>query len=190
MKTWNPVIINFQHFWRLCLDAYRTRSFRDKFRIWFMPTGWRPKDVRIKYPINSIKDVYAYNKYYPYNSTLLKIYAVLQLLITTILLMYMFDNYSNLGFRNLLVLGGILFLGVFGYTAVMDNSKYGFYVELIRGILGITSILSLQKWVELPAQMTVNSTYLIGYLLFCIAAAYYFIFIEKKESIQNTVVSQ
>ncbi|NJB35974.1 sterol desaturase family protein [Croceivirga sp. JEA036] len=190
VKTWNPVIINFQHFWRLCLDAYRTRSFRDKFRIWFMPTGWRPKDVRIKYPINSIKDVYAYNKYYPYNSTLLKIYAVLQLLTTTMLLMYMFDNYSILGFRNLLVLGGILFLGVFGYTAVMDNSKYGFYMELIRGILGITSILSLQKWVELPAQMTVNSTYLIGYLLFCIAAAYYFIFIEKKESIQNTVVSQ
>ncbi|HNR54799.1 MAG TPA: sterol desaturase family protein [Flavobacteriales bacterium] len=45
-RTWDPLFINFQ-FWRqLCSDAWNTRSWWDKLRIWFMPTGWRPADLR------------------------------------------------------------------------------------------------------------------------------------------------
>ena len=29
-----------------------TKHFMDKFKIWFMPTGWRPKMLNQKYPIN------------------------------------------------------------------------------------------------------------------------------------------
>ncbi|MDX1941748.1 MAG: sterol desaturase family protein, partial [Saprospiraceae bacterium] len=45
VRTWNPIKINFQHFWLLFKDAWRTRNWWDKLRIWFMPTGWRPADV-------------------------------------------------------------------------------------------------------------------------------------------------
>ena len=34
----------------------------DKFRIWFMPTGWRPKDVNQKYPVESIDSPQDYEK--------------------------------------------------------------------------------------------------------------------------------
>jgi alkylglycerol monooxygenase len=44
-QTWNPITINFQHLWLLIQDAWRARSWWDKLRIWFMPTGWRPADV-------------------------------------------------------------------------------------------------------------------------------------------------
>lgn len=56
--TWNPILINFQHVWRLMQDAWRTKNISDKFRIWFMPTGWRPADVIDKFPIHAIDDVY------------------------------------------------------------------------------------------------------------------------------------
>ena len=59
-RTWNPIKINFQHLWLLCKDAWRTKSWRDKLRIWFMPTGWRPDDVEAKYPLNKIYDVYRF----------------------------------------------------------------------------------------------------------------------------------
>lgn len=63
-KTWNPVHINFQHFWRLLKDAWYTASYWDKLRIWFMPTGRRPEDVKTSYPIKGvIKDVYSFRKY-------------------------------------------------------------------------------------------------------------------------------
>tara|TARA_R110002049_G_scaffold13497_6_gene58331 strand:- start:2191 stop:2397 length:207 start_codon:yes stop_codon:yes gene_type:complete len=41
---WNPIQINSQHLWNLIKDAWRTKNYWDKIRIWFMPTGWRPSD--------------------------------------------------------------------------------------------------------------------------------------------------
>lgn len=32
-------------------DAWHTRHWRDKLRLWFMPTGWRPADVEEKHPL-------------------------------------------------------------------------------------------------------------------------------------------
>jgi sterol desaturase/sphingolipid hydroxylase (fatty acid hydroxylase superfamily) len=55
VKTWNPVKINFIHLWLLMKDAWRTKNIKDKFRIWFMPTGWRPEDVKQKYPVIILK---------------------------------------------------------------------------------------------------------------------------------------
>ena len=62
VKTWNPVKINFIHLWLLIKDAWRTKSIKDKFRIWFMPTGWRPEDVKEKYPVDYIADPYNQKK--------------------------------------------------------------------------------------------------------------------------------
>jgi alkylglycerol monooxygenase len=44
-RTWDPIFINFQYWRQLWSDAWHTRSWWDKLRIWFMPTGWRPADV-------------------------------------------------------------------------------------------------------------------------------------------------
>ena len=33
------------HFWQLIKDAYNSDKIIDKFKIWFMPTGWRPFDL-------------------------------------------------------------------------------------------------------------------------------------------------
>jgi hypothetical protein len=60
--TWNPVRICFQHGWLLVKDAWRTASAWNKLRIWFMPTGWRPADVKKKYPVSRIRDVYRFEK--------------------------------------------------------------------------------------------------------------------------------
>ena len=45
LRSWNPIKINFSHLFLLIRDAWRTTNFIDKFKIWFMPTGWRPEDV-------------------------------------------------------------------------------------------------------------------------------------------------
>ena len=62
VKTWNPIIINFKHLWGLFVDAWRTRRWKDKFVLWLKPTGWRPEDVKKKYPSNIIEDVFALKK--------------------------------------------------------------------------------------------------------------------------------
>jgi hypothetical protein len=51
----------------LIKDAIRTKNWVDKIRVWFMPTGWRPKDIEEKYPVFYLKadDVYNFEKYNP-----------------------------------------------------------------------------------------------------------------------------
>ena len=63
VSTWNPILINFTHLWGLILDFFRTKSLKEKLLLWFMPTGYRPRDVVEKYPIDKIDDVHNFDKY-------------------------------------------------------------------------------------------------------------------------------
>ncbi|MGR1217569.1 sterol desaturase family protein [Metapseudomonas otitidis] len=46
VRTFDPLRLQFS-WWRLLwADARATRSWWDKLRLWWMPTGWRPADVR------------------------------------------------------------------------------------------------------------------------------------------------
>jgi len=79
VRTWNPLKINFMHAWLLIKDAWLTKNWKDKLRIWIMPTGWRPADVIDKYPVYKISDVYHFEKYNPKSSTSMSIWCWLQL---------------------------------------------------------------------------------------------------------------
>ena len=51
LHSWNPFFANVHVHWQLFKDAWHAESWRDKLRIWFMPTGWRPADVQENYPL-------------------------------------------------------------------------------------------------------------------------------------------
>ncbi|UOB18010.1 sterol desaturase family protein [Abyssalbus ytuae] len=178
--TWNPILINFQHIWQLIKDAWRTKNWGDKIRIWFMPTDWRPKDVREKYPISIIEDVYNLKKYETPASTAFIFYCSFQVLVTVALMMFMFYNYSTIGFNNLLLYGAIVFVGIYGYTTLMDGKKYAVFIELIRSLAGIAVIFYTGDWFGVNLYLSIGSTVITAYFLFTIIASIYFAFIENK----------
>lgn len=45
-RSFDPVRSHFHWLLSLRRDAIATRSWKDKLRLWFMPTGWRPADVQ------------------------------------------------------------------------------------------------------------------------------------------------
>ncbi len=51
LHSWNPFYANFHVWWQLMQDAWHAEKWGDKFRLWFMPTGWRPADVEAAYPL-------------------------------------------------------------------------------------------------------------------------------------------
>ncbi len=172
--TWNPVHINFQHFWRLSKDAWRTSSYWDKIRIWFMPTGWRPADVQNQYPIAVIEDVYTFERYTTPSSKFFNGYIIFQLLITTFLLLFMFYNFSNLDARSLFLYGTLLFLGVYGYTSLMDGAPYALWIEIIRAVIGIGVIAVKGDWFGLSAYLGYGSYVLFLYFAITFIGAIYF----------------
>lgn len=180
-ETWNPILINFQHFWRMAKDAWRTKKLWDKLRLWFMPTGWRPEDVKKKYPISIIEDVYNLKKYKTSASKLFIFYSGFQLLFTIALLMFMFYNFSTIGFNNLLIYGAIVFIGIYGYTTLMDRTKYAVWIELFRSIAGIALIIYTSNWFGLNTYLSFGSILIMIYFFITIYGSFYFTFFENKK---------
>ena len=186
--TWNPILINFQHLWQLIKDAWRTNNWIDKLRIWFMPTGWRPEDVAKKFPSKIIEDPYNFTKYKTNPSTLLTWWSVFQLITTTLLMYFMFYNYSEIGAQDLLIYGLLVFVGIFGYTTIMDKKKYGLVPILLFCCLGSYFIFTTGDWYGLNTYVNFGSSLVLIYFVVTLIGAIYFIIFENR-SISGRPVS-
>ena len=189
-RTWNPLLINFQHIWRLIKDAWRTENYWDKVRIWFMPTGWRPADVKENYPISIIQDVYHFKRYQTKASFAFKGYVIFQMLATLILLLFMFYNYSEIGFNGLLLFGAFVFMGIYGYTTLMDRSKIAVWIELCRGVLGLFLIFRTGDWFGINAQVTGGGYLVAMYFVITIIGGIYFTYMERESLTAKAVLKE
>ncbi|MDG1824026.1 MAG: sterol desaturase family protein [Flavobacteriaceae bacterium] len=132
VQSWNPLWINFQHLWGLALDAWHTKRWRDKFRLWLMPTGWRPEDVKQAYPKAVITDVYQQQKYAHHYTRSLANWALFHFCATLGLLLMMLYYFGDLSTLHTTAIGVALFAAIFGYTSVMDQYKWSIGFEWFR----------------------------------------------------------
>jgi alkylglycerol monooxygenase len=149
VATWNPVKINFQHLWLLVTDAWRTNSVKDKLRIWFMPTGWRPADVVEKYPVYKIENEYTYKKYDTVASKELHVWAWVQMVIVLLMISYLFGNIAainNLHTANIYIYTAIVFFAVYAYTELMDRNRSAIIVETLKNAGGLAVIFYTGNW--------------------------------------------
>ncbi|MFL2587387.1 MAG: sterol desaturase family protein [Flavobacteriaceae bacterium] len=137
VRTWNPLLINFQHLWGLIFDAWHTRSIREKLTLWWQPTGYRPEDVKKRFPRNIITSINEVEKYNPESGNSIKGWAMFQWLGTTFMLLLFLANYPSFGNLQALLFGGVIMLSIFGYTSVMDQQSWAFNFELVRNLIGL-----------------------------------------------------
>ena len=135
-QTWNPIIINFKHLWQLMQDAWHAERFFDKLIIWFMPNGWRPAGVAEKYPINILYNPKEQKKYNTNNSQLLIGWAWVQLTLTVIMILHLFNIMQYLETPMIYLYSGFLMMQVFAYTSILDGGNYALIGEYIKLGLG------------------------------------------------------
>ena len=143
VRTWNPVLINFIHLWGLIQDAWNTRKWNDKLKLWFMPTGWRPDDVSKKIPRHIVTDVYDQKKYSPQYSLKHKLMTIFQFMCINIMSFLFLYNFSDLDLFSRTAYMILIFSTIFGFTSMMDGYKWGFIFEIIRSLAGLAIILYL-----------------------------------------------
>jgi sterol desaturase/sphingolipid hydroxylase (fatty acid hydroxylase superfamily) len=180
VSTWNPIKINWQHMWQLTKDAYHASSWKDKFRIWFMPLGWRPKDVAEKYPIDYTIDPSTQVKYNPNSSTTLKAWSWVQYLILTALLTHMLIDIAVIGFPMLFVYGGFLFLMIYSFSSLMDMEKGAVWLETLKSISGLIIIYQTGGWFNLENHIPGVLLGLTSYFILSIFVVGYFVQFEIK----------
>lgn len=159
VHTWNPIKINFMHMWLLIKDAWRTKNWNDKLKIWMMPTGWRPSDVAEKYPVYKIEDVYNFEKYGAVTHRGFKTWAWAQLVMMLFFTSYLFANIATLGSPQIFIYGGFIFMFVYALTELMDKAPNAIFWEIAKDIMGIGLIYYYGDWIA-------SSRYGIGVVYF------------------------
>ena len=145
VQTWNPLLINFQHLSYLIEDAWHTKNIGDKFKIWFMPTGWRPKDIIDKIPRNIVKNVYAQEKYKPKYSLLHKVFVSFHFLILNIVLYIFLSSFGDLTLADKMAYLILIFSTIFSFSSIMDGFKWSVSFEFIRISIGLLIIFFQQE---------------------------------------------
>ena len=177
--TWNPVIINYMHFWSLVKDAFNTKNWWDKIRIWFMPTGWRPDDLKVKDPRMEYP-VYERKKYHTKLSGSLLTWSWVQFIITNALLYHLLTQVGILSFTDIGLYSLFLFLSIFGFTSLMDVHKIGLWFEWFKSFIGLSILYVSGTWFGLEDIIPFGKMLIIAYLSLAPILATYFIFIDRK----------
>ncbi len=173
VRTWNPIKINFLHLWLMIKDAWHAKSLKDKFRIWFMPTGWRPADVAEKYPVYKIEDAYNFEKYDPQVPVLTHVWCWVQLTMLLFFISYLFGNIAAIGKPGMFIYGAFVFLMVYAFTELMDGNRYAIIWEIIKAVFGIGIIFYLGDWFGATAFLPwINIVLVVYFVLSVIITAF------------------
>jgi alkylglycerol monooxygenase len=188
-STWNPWIINYQHLWLLITDAFYTRSWWDKIRIWWMPTGWRPEDMIKDYPVNYVSDVKNQIKYDTDASMTFNIFIIVELFATLGLMLFLFNNLGTI-----LLYGILIFASVFAYTSMMDGSRWALTGILIKVVIAALLWMGWNfKWYNIDLSIPYGTYLMVIYFLASWILTYYFTIVDKADVIaihhQNSITS-
>ncbi len=179
--TWNPILINYMHMWQLAKDAWRAGSLWDKIRVWFMKTGWRPRDVADKYPVEEIP-VYGRRKYAPTLSKWLTAWSWVQLVVSNLLLYFFLTQFAVLTFNEVVLYASFLFLSIFGFTTIMDVHPLGVVFEVLAAGLGFFAIYVTGNWFGLDDLISGGTMIVSTYLFVSVIFAVYFIYFDSASA--------
>ncbi len=181
VRTWNPIWINFQHFFSLLKDFWYTKKITDKIILWFMPTGWRPKDVSLRFPKNKINNGKKYKKYDPHYSNLMKLIALFHFIAINVMLTHLLIYFKEINEVIRIELGLFIFFSVFGFTSFMDKHNWSINFEIFRSIITI-----LTPYLLIIQSHQISSFLFWFYTLYGLVS-FFLVLNSKKEifSIQN-----
>ena len=174
-NTWNPFLINFQHLWILVKDAWHTKSWIDKLKVFFMPTGWRPNDREVEDPIPYTVVASDQVKYDTYGSLTMHIWIWVQFVVNLTLMIHMFQSIADVSFLWILLYGLFLAISIFSYTSLMDKSKLSILFEIIKLIFAIGLISQLGGWYGLDEIIPYGTQLFVFYLIISLSLNLYFL---------------
>lgn len=189
-STWNPIKINFQHLGLLIQDAWRATNWKDKFTIWFKPTGWRPEGFEEKYPVAKITNPNNFKKYETVLDKNAMIWVWFQFTFAMIFLVLLYANIGKLNFIQMVSFGAFIFLNIYAYCEFMDKNSNAAIFELVKNLLGLSVILFSDFWEPLYNQPNFLKSFLILYFIGASGMTLYLskprIAIHNRNTFQNT----
>ncbi|QOL24514.1 sterol desaturase family protein [Thalassotalea sp. LPB0316] len=131
LKSWNPFWANLQVYWNLIKDAYYARSWKDKFKVFFMPPGWRPEDVNADHPRKyaTTKTLIKYEVSLP---TVMKVYILCQFVLILALTITFLLTMTRLSVFELAIVGAFASINLVLFSGLQELKSWILWVEPVR----------------------------------------------------------
>ena len=168
LNSWNPLWANFQVFSIMIKDTIKTKSWKDKIKVWFSKTYWRPEDCIEEKNPNEF-----YKKFNPEITTDIKLFSFFQMLFTILVSGAVITFISNHAYSEIITFGLfiIALTSLTGY--LMQSNTHAYQLILYFSVISIFSILyfellsfGLLSTKLLLAQLLANTLAVTGIRLF------------------------
>lgn len=163
LANWNPVWANLQVYSYLWQDTLRAGSLKDKLRIWFGRTGWRPDAVAAEYP-RALTDPQHLDRFDPRVPAAVKRYVLVQFTVATALTLAISVLYAQQGAEAVVVPCVLLWALLYTLGLLDEMRPYAFRFEAIRLLvivpLGAWAFASQAAWI-----VATSATYIAASLL-------------------------
>jgi len=167
LNSWNPLWANFQVFSIMIKDTIKTKSWRDKVKVWFSQTYWRPEDcIEEKNPDDF------YKKFNPEVTSDIKIFGFFQMLFTiavsgSVLTFVSSHAYHEIAAFGIIIVfissltGYLMQAKILAYRMIMFFAFFTilgiYYFEFISLDLLSTKLLLAQLYMNILAVITTYS---------------------------------
>jgi len=114
-------------------DSFATKSWRDKFKVWFSDARWRPDDVTKRFPVLR-NDLSSFVKYDPKIDVLQKIYAFFQIFSLIIIPNFIVSGLDQQTYFQslMLIINAVLFIT---FTLMyLEEKQSALWMKSIRSI--------------------------------------------------------
>ncbi|EIK94467.1 membrane protein [Pseudomonas sp. M47T1] len=145
LRSWNPLWANVQFYAQLWSDARRSRLWRDKLRIWFMPTGWRPADVALRYPLGK-PDLSQFQRFEVPLGLRQQVYVSVQFAVYVALGSYLLAFGASLPLAGLLLGCAWMGLGLFALGAALEDRTWALKLEVLRLAANVPLVALAVPW--------------------------------------------
>ncbi|MBT7608359.1 MAG: sterol desaturase family protein [Bacteriovoracaceae bacterium] len=133
-ESWGPMAINF-HFWGLLWkDCLETKSYLNKFRLWFMPLGWRPPDVSFRPSIGPI-EVGEKEKFSTPMFSKTKPYLIGQLVIGLLAMVFVIHGSTPLNILEKIIMSILIWMMIIAWGGILEMKSWALKLEVVRLIL-------------------------------------------------------
>ncbi|MGC2236408.1 MAG: sterol desaturase family protein [Pyrinomonadaceae bacterium] len=149
-KSWNPIRINFHFYIVLWKYSVAAPFWWDKIRVWFMPAGWRPRDLPPKEMIEITTENQA--RFRPEMFANSKIYLIVQVILGIALMIGVISNLYGWTSAEKWIGAGFLWWQIINWSGILEARRWLWISENLR-IIATTFAVILFNEIFAPSAL-------------------------------------
>ena len=136
LRSWNPIWSNLEIYHQMIRDTIHTKTLKNKIKVWFSSTRWRPEDVYQKFP-HVTNDLNDFEKYDPDTNKTTKFFTSAQFIINSSISTIIIFTIADQSYLQSCMLAIMLVISTTLVTSIIENKKWGYQSEFARAIFTI-----------------------------------------------------